>query len=147
MSVHARVLERETRKEELKQQRRAYSNELRRMGWDDYRSGFGYNTLRIGRASEEWKERWDYSEGDQLIYDSRVIPKAGDLVLYIDSDGFDLCIYEPISRRVGVKKVHSPKYDADGFEIPPEPELETVEKIDKDIKGVVMFDIRRRSMP
>lgn len=139
---------RESQKEEALRNRRARSNGLRRMPWAEFQeSGYGWHSILIGDVGEEWLAKWDYSVGDILFYDARVIPKAGDVVLCREDDSYFVKIFEPVARKTGVKKHEKPAYDEDGFAIPPEPEFEVIEKVDKSIVGVVMFDIRRRSMP
>lgn len=145
------AIDRAKRKSEIRQQRRTRNDKFRNRGWLNY-SDSGrpassvLSTIRIGDMDDEWLEKWDYSRGDLLFYDSQVIPKAGDIVIQRDEDGFYINLYEPVSRRVGPKK-REPQFDADGFQLPGDPEFETVEIIDKSIIGVVMFDVRRRAMP
>lgn len=86
---------------------------------------------------------WDYSEGDLLLYDTWMIPKEGDIVLTKDREGvYRVKLYQPVSHKL---KVGRQEFAEDGTPLPSEPEI--VEVIDKSIIGVVMFDIRRRSMP
>jgi len=128
--------------------RRGAGDDRRSLPYHDYNKRFYLRTILIGEG-EFFAEVWDYSEGDILLYDPTVHPKAGDIVITKEEDGCSLKLYEPKAHRVSVPKKRRPgiEYDDEGNPILDEPEPEILEVVDESVIGVVMFDIRRKAMP